>query len=612
MCNSLDELCDTVSDYISFCYDCVTVSKHIKLYPNSKPWITQDTKQLLLDKQIAFRNRDIELQQSITKCIKKAIWCAKLKYKQKIEACFSSNNARETWSCLRTMTGFGQKKSILVDNVDNNYVNNMNSFFARFEDNDCARNVSLCISPDDDNVIFEEGEVRNEFSKLNIRKASGPDHVSPKVLKLCSDQLSYIFTFIMNLSMESHSVPSLWKRSVILPIPKRPITVLNDFRPIALTSVAMKCMEKLILKRVRSCFDPIQDPFQFAYRSKRSVEDAILLLLDNAYSHLDKPKSLCRILFLDFSSAFNTINPVILIESLKSMNINSHISAWIYDFLTNRTQFVNFQNVISNVITTNTGSPQGCVLSPVLFTMYTNACSINKENVKLIKFADDSCIEGLISNYNDELSYKESVANFTSWCDQNKLLLNTDKTKELIIDFRNKKEPVIPLTINGTEIEQVSQYKYLGVIIDNKLNWEPQASAVFKKINKRMFFLRKLSSFNVDNTLLYLFYNSVIQSIVCFCIIAWGGNTLCKSSSKINRVIKRASRITGHDLPHVDWLLRSLSLRKINSIENTNHPLAVFVKRSVRSNRPLLLSTKTERHKRSFLPFAISLLEFHR
>ena len=140
---------------------------------------------------------------------------------------------------------------------------------------------------------------------MTLLKASGPDHVSPKVLKLCSDQLCYIFTFIMNLSMKSHLVPALWKRSEILPVPKRPVNVLNDFRPIALTSVVMKCMEKLILRRVRSCFNPIQDPFQFAYRSKRSVEDAIILLLNNAYTHLDKPRSFCRILFLDFSSAFN-------------------------------------------------------------------------------------------------------------------------------------------------------------------------------------------------------------------------------------------------------------------------------------------------------------------
>ena len=124
------------------------------------------------------------------------------------------------------------------------------------------------------------------------------------------------------------------------------------------------------------------------------------------------------------------------------------------------------------------------------------------------------------------------------------------------------------------------------------------------EINNRMF-----SSFSVDQTLWYLFYNSVIRTLFLFVLLPHK-NMLCKSSAKTNRVIKRASKIPGHELSHMDWLLRSLSLKKISTIENTNHPLAVFVKRSVRSNKPLLLITK--RHKWSFLRFAISLLEFYR
>ena len=128
---------------------------------------------------------------------------------------------------------------------------------------------------------------------------------------------------------------------------------------------------------------------------------------------------------------------------------------------------------------TNTGSPQGCVLSPVLFTIYTNECQIKEKNIKLIKFADDSCLEGLISNANDEIDYKNSIDHFTSWCKDNKLLLNTDKTKELIIDFRKKKDPIHPVIIDNKQIEQVVSYKYLGITIDDKLNWDLQTTDVF-------------------------------------------------------------------------------------------------------------------------------------
>ena len=352
--------------------------------------------------------------------------------------------------------------------------------------------------------------------------------------------------------------------------------------------------------------------FNNTYRSGRSVEDAILLLLNNMYEHLDRPKSVVRTLFLDFSSAFNTIKPTILIDRLKELHVNYNIISWIYQFLTNRTQYVKFHNFVSDPITTYTGSPQGCVLSPVLFTIYTNICQINNNAVKLIKFADDSCIEGLISSDDDTESYFNEINYFTSWCEENKLLLNTDKTKEVVFDFRTKPTELKPVVINGCEIEQVDSYKYLGVIIDNKLTWVEQAKSVSSKINKRMFFLRKLNSFHVDKTILELFYSSVINSIICFCLVAWGGNVSVVCRKKIDRVVKRASKITCSQLLFYDELLASLSLKKIKSIENSDHPLACKIKRSSRSQRPIFVKTKTVRHSKSFIPFSIKLIEHNR
>ena len=161
-------------------------------------------------------------------------------------------------------------------------------------------------------------------------------------------------------------------------------------------------------------------------------------------------------------------------------------------------------------------------------------------------------------------------------------------------------------------IEQVHTYKYLGVIIDNKLKWDEQASAVSKKINKRMFFLRKLNSFHVDKTLLSLFYRSTIQSIISFCIIAWGGNISVLCKTKIDRCVKRAEKITGSSFDFVDDLITSLSLKKIKQIENSDHPLANKIQRSVRSNRPIFVKTRTQRFSRSFIPFAIKLIEYKR
>ena len=119
------------------------------------------------------------------------------------------------------------------------------------------------------------------------------------------------------------------------------------------------------------------------------------------YEHLDKPKTYARTLFVDFSSAFNTMQVHILIQKLVSMNVNPLLSLWISDFLSNRTQRVNINKSLSSCIVSNTGVPQGCVLSPLLFTLYTGNLRCNTDSCQIVKFADDTCITGCISN-NDE------------------------------------------------------------------------------------------------------------------------------------------------------------------------------------------------------------------
>ena len=191
-------------------------------------------------------------------------------------------------------------------------------------------------------------------------------------------------------------------------------------------------------------------------------------------------------------------------------------------------------------------------------------------------------------------------------------MLNTDKTKELVIDFRINKEPILPLTIKGKTIEQVDLYIYLGVTIDNQLNWDAQTLSVLSKLNKRLYFLRKLGTFHIDNTIMSLFYTAVMETILKFCIIGWGGNTTIKNRTLINRTINRAAKVSKAIFSDFDIILHMATFKKIKKIENSNHPLAYKIKRSARSGRPLFIKTRTERYKKSFLPYAITLLPYNR
>ena len=155
---------------------------------------------------------------------------------------------------------------------------------------------------------------------------------------------------------------------MICPIPKNNSpSDLSDYRPIALTSVVMKCFEKIVLHHLLDLTKGMQDPFQFAYKPNRSIEDAILTLLHNTFLHTNNPKSYVRILFADFSSAFNTIKPYHLAKKLVRLNISPKLVIWIINFLSHRKQFVRFKGVLSGERSISTGVPQGSVLSPVLF-----------------------------------------------------------------------------------------------------------------------------------------------------------------------------------------------------------------------------------------------------
>ncbi len=134
-----------------------------------------------------------------------------------------------------------------------------------------------------------------------------------------------------------------------MPIPKKnKITCLNDWRPVALTPIFSKCFEKLVREHICSVLPASLDPLQFAYRSNRSTDDAIAFTLHTALSHLENKNTYVRMLFVDYSSAFNTIVPATLVAKLQTLGLNRSLCSWILDFLTGRSQVVRMGNITSS------------------------------------------------------------------------------------------------------------------------------------------------------------------------------------------------------------------------------------------------------------------------
>ncbi len=255
--------------------------------------------------------------------------------------------------------------------------------------------------------------------------------------------------------------------------PEEVISTLLQWLPSSSThSYSHEVLWRLVMQHIKSVPPPSLDPFQFAYRSNRSTDDAIATALHPALTHLDKTDTYVRLLFIDFSSAFNTIIPQQLIHKLVQLGFNKSLCNWLLDFLTGRPQAVRVGSNTSSTITLNTGAPQGCVLSPLVFTLLTHDCTPSHNSNLFIKFADDMTVVGLISN-RDETNYRSEVSRLAGWCSDNNLSLNVEKTKEIFVDFRRVHSLHAPLTINGATVES-EQHQVPGCTHHRRTSPGPQ------------------------------------------------------------------------------------------------------------------------------------------
>ncbi|KAI2652501.1 hypothetical protein H4Q32_005735 [Labeo rohita] len=268
-------------------------------------------------------------------------------------------------------------------------------------------------------------------------------------------------------------------------------------------------------------------------------------------------------LFVDYSSAFNTIIPSTLSIKLEHLGLSPLICQWISNFLTGRSQAVRMGRYVSASLTLSTGAPQGCVLSPLLYSLYTYDCVATTNSTTIIKFADDTVVVGLVSD-NDETAYI--------------------KTKELIVDFSTKQERNYETpNINESPVERVDSFRYLGVHITQDLSWSCHINIVVKKAWQRLYHLRCLRDFRLPSKVLRNFYSWTIESILTGNITTWFGNSTMQDRQALQRVARKIVKDLSHPNNGLFSLLRS-------------------------GKRFRSLKTNTERLRRSFFPQAIRIL----
>ncbi len=192
----------------------------------------------------------------------------------------------------------------------------------------------------------------------------------------------------------------------------------------------------------------------------------------------------------------------------------------------------------SSTLILNIGAPQGCILSPLLYSLYTHDCVTTFDSNTIVKFADDTAVVGLITD-NSEKAYLKEIEGLAGWCQDNNLCLHVSKTKELIVDFWKKQgRKYTRLNINGALVERMESFKYLGVHITEDLTWALHTDSAVRKTRQRLFHLRRLRKFRISPQIVRNFYSCTIGSVLTGNITAWYGNSTKQDHKALQRVVR--------------------------------------------------------------------------
>ena len=269
------------------------------------------------------------------------------------------------------------------------------------------------------------------------------------------------------------------------------------------------------------------DPLQFAYKAKRVVEDATLTHMELVTHHLDQTGTFIRILMMDFSSAFNTLQTHSLLSRLLDLDVSPTIILSVRAFLCDRPPTVCVNSVKSNELILNTGAPRDVSCHPYSFQSTQNEIMSNTTTLTLIKIADDMALVARLKDEQSLSSYFNFIGHLISWFDASYLNLNVKKTKEFFIEKHRARDISLlqPVRIKTEDVESVKTFKYLGTVKDSNLSFTTHVNTVCKKVNQRMYLIRKLKTFDVDKKMLEMIYRSLVERILTFNIVTFYGHS---------------------------------------------------------------------------------------
>nr|CAH8858117.1 unnamed protein product [Trichobilharzia regenti] len=418
---------------------------------------------------------------------------------------------------------------------------------------DFPRKTDECLS----DIIFTTHEIDKAVANLKLSNTTGPDGISSVLLKKGGNDMSLLLLKLYSISLSDGTYPNCWKKSYIVPIHKYgPIADINNYRPINITSVVSRVMEKIVKTQIIQYLlsNDLLSPSQYGFLSRRSCITCHLDYFDYITQSIDNGRSVTT-LFLDVSKAFDKVPHIRLLTKLQSYGITGNLHKWISSFLTERQQLVKINHQLSSSKPITSGVIQGSVLGPILFLLFINDIVSVIKYGKPYLFADDLKIV-YDYGYGDmsvESKIQQDLNDLGDWSEKWQLTFNPDKCG---ITHLGRWKPIMCLYMYGKLLSKLNTVTDLGITYSD-LSFSDHANKVVSDCKRLTGFV--LRNFYTQEARLAI-YRTCIRPKLEYCALLFS-NLRTVDRKKIESVQRfLTKRIIGFD-QQVEYVDRCVRLK---------------------------------------------------